>query len=200
MSEDWLAFWQEKWKDLLCLTLLNAPSSWYMNEREGTSQLLKLNSVEKSLQRRKASIPCSQLLMQFADLTKFVRNYEDKGQKSVQGWRSNIPVKAWVNAQSENSIFRSTYLLGRNLKWVTLDWSILYKNLHYYKVWKAALFWMHQTVKQIIVKDWKSALLKLLPSMPMAVAGPCCHTSRHSFLWMDLHQSLTLTPSQRGTQ
>lgn len=75
-----------------------------MKEREGMSQLLNLNSAEKSLQRRKASIPCSQLLMQFAVLTKFVRNYEDKGQKSAQGWRSNIPLKAWVNAQSEKSL------------------------------------------------------------------------------------------------
>lgn len=68
---------------MLFSTLLNVPSSQYMNKREGTNQLLNLNSVGKLLQRRKASIPCSQLLMQFAAPTKFVKNYEDKDRSEI---------------------------------------------------------------------------------------------------------------------
>lgn len=43
--------------------------------------------------------------MQFAALTKFIRNYEDKDRSEIcMSWISNIPVKAWVNAQYENSL------------------------------------------------------------------------------------------------
>lgn len=129
-----------------------------MNEREGKSQLLNPNSVEKSTVEK--SITWSKLLMQFAALTKFVRNYEDKDTSEIC-----TGLKKWDTCKSISlcTVWKfirysemNTYQLGRNLKWVTLDWNKVYKDLHYSKVWKAALFWMHQTIKQIIVTDWKS--------------------------------------------
>lgn len=84
-----------------------------------------------------------------------------------------------MHSLKNHYIFISKHQLGRNLKLVTLDWNKMFKDLHYCKVWKAALFWMHQAVKQIIAQIEKSALLKLLPFMLIFVAGSYCHTSRH---------------------